>query len=120
VLKGGFPVWGALGEGNATVEGAEPTRYRAHWGGAGVVAADTSVQFCAPGSAKSVARVTGTQRPLVEIGRTRGLTRDDLMLNRAVAPIDVDPVDGTVTLDGRVLAAQPVAELPLNRRYFLR
>ncbi len=28
-------------------------------------------------------------------------------------------VDGTVTLDGRILAAEPVAEVPLNRRYFL-
>ena len=32
----------------------------------------------------------------------------------------VDPVDGTVTLAGRVLASEPVTEVPLSRRYFLR
>jgi urease alpha subunit len=34
--------------------------------------------------------------------------------------VEVDPVDGTVRLDGRVLAVDPVADVPLNRRYFLR
>jgi hypothetical protein len=29
-------------------------------------------------------------------------------------------VDGRVTLAGRALAVEPVAELPLNRRYLLR
>ncbi len=33
VFKGGFPAWGPMGEGNATLERAEPTRYRADWGG---------------------------------------------------------------------------------------
>ena len=33
VFKGGFPAWGPLGEGNASLERAEPTRYRPDWGG---------------------------------------------------------------------------------------
>ena len=37
----------------------------------------------------------------------------------AVTAIDVSPVDGEVSLDGRVLSAGPVAEVPLNRLYFL-
>jgi urease alpha subunit len=39
--------------------------------------------------------------------------------NTAVPPIEVDSVDGTVTLDGRVLAVDPVADVPLSRRYLL-
>ena len=31
---------------------------------------------------------------------TRGLTRADLARNRATAPIEIDPVDGHVTLRG--------------------
>jgi hypothetical protein len=31
----------------------------------------------------------------------------------------VDHADGTVTLEGRVLAVDPVSEVPLNRRYLL-
>jgi len=33
--------------------------------------------------------------------------------------VEVDPADGTVRLRGRVLAAEPVSEVPLNRRYLL-
>ncbi|MDQ6796362.1 MAG: urease subunit alpha, partial [Chloroflexota bacterium] len=39
VLKSGYPAWAPLGDGNATVERAEPTRYGADWGGSGAVAA---------------------------------------------------------------------------------
>jgi urease alpha subunit len=36
-----------------------------------------------------------------------------------VPAIEVSPTDGTVTLDGRVLATEPVGDIPLNRRYLL-
>ena len=120
VIKGGSPAWSPLGEGNATVERAEPTRYRPEWGGSGDVAASTGVTFVASGASTAVRRRVAGRRPLVEIGRTRGLSRSDLLLNRATAAVDVDVGDGTVTLDGQVLAVAPVTELPLNRRYLLR
>jgi urease alpha subunit len=42
------------------------------------------------------------------------------MVGNDYAPsITVDPVNGSVTLDGRLLTATPVDEVPLNRRYFL-
>jgi urease alpha subunit len=46
--------------------------------------------------------------------------KDQLVANRACPPITVDPGDGTVRLDGRTLAAQPVAQVPLSRKYLLR
>ena len=39
VIKGGFPAWGAIGEGNATISQAEPQIYAPHWGGSGLAAA---------------------------------------------------------------------------------
>ena len=36
-----------------------------------------------------------------------------------VPDVEVSPVDGEVTLGGRVLACEPVAEVPLSRRYLL-
>ena len=42
VLKAGYAAWAPLGEGNATVERAEPTRYRPDWGGSGRAAASLS------------------------------------------------------------------------------
>jgi urease subunit alpha len=120
VLKGGYPAWGPLGDGNATVERAEPTRYRPDWGGSGVVAARLGITFCAPGASREVSRRLASARHVVEVGPTRGLTRADLPFNTATAAIEVDPGDGTVTLAGRVLSVPPVTELPLNRRYLLR
>ena len=45
VLKGGVAAWAPLGEGNATVEGAEPTRFRSAWGGQPRAAASLSAFF---------------------------------------------------------------------------
>jgi urease subunit alpha len=67
-----------------------------------------------------LARTSVDGRAIIPIGRTRGLTRDDLWLNRATAPVEIDPADGRVTLDGAPLAVDPVDEVPLSRRYFFR
>jgi urease subunit alpha len=120
VLKSGYPAWAPLGEGNATVERAEPTRYRPDWGGAGRVAARLGVTFAAIAATDALRRGSTPGREVIPIGRTRGLTRADLALNRATAPIEIDPIDGFVSLAGRHLAVEPVSEVPLSRRYLLR
>lgn len=123
VLKAGYPAWGPLGEGNATVERAEPTRYQADWGGSGGAAASLSLTFVSERGATNRAltqRLVASGREVVAVHGTRGLTRADLARNRAIAPIEIDPTDGRVTLAGRPLDVEPVAEVPLSRRYFLR
>jgi urease subunit alpha len=121
VLKGGHPAWSPLGEGNATVENAEPTRYAPEWAGLGHAAPSVSVLFVSSSAdGAAVRRRLDTAREIVAVRGCRGLTRQSLHSNRAVAEIDVDPADGRVTLAGRLLAAEPLAEVPLSRRYFLR
>jgi len=123
VLKGGVAAWAPLGEGNATVERAEPTRYRADWGGSGRAAASVSLTFVSERAASDRAtrkRLATTGRTIVPVRATRGLTRSNLARNRATAAIEIDPVDGRVTLDGRALAVEPVDDLPMNRLYWLR
>ncbi|HUQ77723.1 MAG TPA: urease subunit alpha [Patescibacteria group bacterium] len=120
VLKSGVAAWGPLGDGNASVERAEPTRYRPDWGAAPGVAPRLGVTFAAASSADVLRRRSVGGREVVPIGQTRGLTRADLWLNRATAPIEIDPTDGRVTLGGDLLAIEPVDDLPLSRRYFLR
>jgi urease subunit alpha len=120
VLKSGFAAWGPLGEGNATVERAEPTRYRPDWGGSGSVATRPGVTFASASAVAALQRRAPTGRDVVAIGRTRGLTRSDLWLNRAAPAIEIDPTDGRVTLDDRQLAIEPVDALPLSRLHFLR
>ena len=65
-------------------------------------------------------RLAAGGRSVVPVRGTRALTRADLTLNRATAPIEIDPTDGRVSLAGRPLEVEPASELPLNRRYWLR
>ena len=120
VLKGGSRAWGPIGEGNATVWGCEPTRYMADWSGHGLAPADVSITFVsAAGLASGLAARLGTRRRIVAVAGCRGLTRESLWMNRATAPVDVDPVDGSVSIAGRPLAVEPTTDIPLSRRYLL-
>lgn len=121
VLKGGHPAWGAIGEGNSSLERSEPTTYRAHWGGlAGAAPANSLTFAAAPAVAAGLPGRIGSRRRWEVVRGCRGLDRDALVRNRAVAPVEVDRGDGTVTIDGRLVAVNPVGEVPLSRRYLLR
>lgn len=121
VLKGGAHAWGPLGEGNSSLERSEPTRYLPDWGAHGLAPADVSLTFVSQsGLDGGIAARLGTRRRVVAVRGCRGLTRSSLWTNRATAPVDVNPADGTVTLGGRRLAVEPVTDVPLSRRYLLR
>jgi urease subunit alpha len=120
VFKGGVVAWSAIGEGNASVHGAEPTRYGPDWGATGVAPAAVSTTFVSEAALDAgIAGRLGTRRRLVAVRGTRSIRRDDLARNRTTPGIEVSPEDGTVTLDGRVLRTEPVSEVPLSRRYLL-
>jgi urease subunit alpha len=61
----------------------------------------------------------GTDRRMVAVHGTRSIRREDLARNRTTPSIEVSPADGVVSLGGRVLRSDPVAEVPLSRRYLL-
>jgi urease subunit alpha len=120
VLKSGHAAWGAIGEGNATVESVEPRRYAAHWGAMGSAPAALSTTFVSRAALEAGVRERlGSGRRFVAVEGTRTVRRSSLERNRAVPQIEVDPSDGAVSLDGRPLAVEPVAEVPLSRRYLL-
>jgi urease subunit alpha len=121
VLKAGHYAWGPLGEGNATVERAEPTRYARDFAGLSHAAPSVAVTFVsASADPERLRRRLDSGRAFVAVTGCRGLTRASLAWNRATAGIEVDPVDGRVTLGGVPVAAEPATDLPLSRRYFLR
>jgi urease subunit alpha len=120
VFKGGVVAWSAIGEGNASVHGAEPTRYGPDWGATGRAPASVSTTFVSAASWDAgIGGSLGTRRRIVVVTGTRAIRRDHLARNRTVPPIEVSPHDGTVTLEGRVLRTDPVSDVPLSRRYLL-
>jgi urease subunit alpha len=121
VVKAGHVAWQPLGEGNATVDGAEPTRYAPQWAGSAHGAPSVSALFVsAAADPTTLRRRLDTGRQILPVAGCRDLGRVSLVRNRATAPIEVDPADGRVTLAGRPLAAEPLTDVPLSRRYFLR
>jgi urease subunit alpha len=120
ILKSGHFAWGPLGEGNATVEGAEPRRYGPHWGGYGRTPASLSVTFVSQAAMDAgIEGRIGGERRLATVSGARAVRRENLIAGRASPPITIDPADGVVSLDGRQLAADPASEVPLSRRYLL-
>jgi urease subunit alpha len=120
VFKGGVVAWSAIGEGNASVHGAEPTRYGPDWGATGQAPASVSTTFVSAAALDAgIGGSLGARRRLVAVTGTRAIRRADLARNTTVPPIEVSPEDGTVMLDGRVLRTDPVHYVPLSRRYLL-
>ncbi len=119
VIKGGHFAWGALGEGNATVESAQPVRYGPHWG-ASAAAAHLSTTFVSEAGLEAGVRDRlQSARRFSVVRETRSVSRSSLVRNAVALPIEVDPSDGMVSLDGRVLAVDPVSQVPFSRRYLL-
>jgi urease subunit alpha len=120
VLKAGHFAWGAIGQGNASVESVEPRRYGAHWGGYGNAGPALSTTFVSRTALEAGIRERlGSARRFVAVDGTRAVRRESLERNRTVVPVEVDPGDGKVILDGRVLEVHPTAEVSLSRRYLL-
>jgi urease subunit alpha len=118
-IKGGYPAWGAIGEGNASIAQSQPVLYGAHWGGHGLAAASLSANFVSAAAAPTLERRLATRRRALAVTGTRTVTKRDMLYNRANPRIEIDPRTAEVAIDGQPLPPLPADDLPLNRRYFL-
>lgn len=120
VLKSGHVAWGAIGEGNATVEGAEPVVAAPHWAAFGRAAATVSTTFVSQAALDvGLPATLGSARRFATTRGTRAVRRDALLANRATAAVEIDTRTGDVTLDGRPLRCEPLTEVPMSRRHLL-
>jgi urease subunit alpha len=120
VLKSGHFAWGPLGEGNASIESAEPVVVGPHWAALGAAPTTVGLTFVSRAALESGLRERlGSRRRFAPVSGTREVRRASLLANTAVAPVQIDPGDGTVRLDGRSLGAPPADEVPLGSRYLL-
>jgi urease subunit alpha len=120
VLKSGVIAWGAMGDANASIPTPQPVLTRPMFGAAGRLAEQLGVQFVAPAALEAgLAGRWTSNRPLVPIRDVSRLSKGDLPENAALPRIDVDPDSFTVRIDGEVVEADPVAELPMAQLYHL-
>ena len=120
VLKSGHFAWGPLGEGNASVEGAEPVIVGPHWAAIGTAPAAVATTFVSRAALESGMRERLGSRRRFAPSRDPAVRRASLLANTAVAPIQIDPRDGVVRLGARVLTSTPTVEVPMSARYLLR
>lgn len=120
VIKGGFPAWGAFGEGNASVAMVEPVLYGPGLGGLGRCAPAISAFFVSQRAVDSgLAGRLGTARRLLPVRNCRGVTRRDMLHNTATPRVEVDGEAGRVLVDGQEVHSEALREVPLNRLYTL-
>jgi len=120
VLKGGMIAWAQMGDANASIPTPQPILPRPMFGAAPKVAGRSSVAWVAPAALEGgLADRLGLDRALVPVADTRSRGKADLPENTALPDIRVDPDTFSVAVDGEVVEADPVAELPMAQRYFL-
>ncbi len=120
VLKGGMIAWAQMGDANASIPTPQPILPRPMFGAAPRVAGRSSVAWVAPAALEDgLADRLGLDRALVPVADTRSRGKADLPENTALPDIRVDPDTFSVSVDGEVVEADPVAELPMAQRYFL-
>jgi len=120
ILKGGFIAWANMGDPNASIPTPQPTFYRPQFGAHGKAIAATSVTFVSAAALESgTLDALGLTKRLVAVRNCRAIGKKDLPFNDAMPHITVDPDTYTVTADGHELRCEPLAVLPLAKRYFL-
>jgi urease subunit alpha len=120
VIKGGLPAWMALGDGNATVESAEPQVYGPLFGGRGASAGALSINFVSQASLDAgLSKRLQTRRQLQPVRQARTVGKKDMLFNHATPPVRVHPVTHEVTIEGQRIGKEPLARVPLSRLYLL-
>ncbi len=120
VMKGGFVTWGPMGEGNSTVQGAEPTSYGPMFGGIGNNPGALSSLFVSSASIDSgLAKRLNTARSLRPVTGVRTVTKASMRYNTLNPTIEIDGRAAQVTVDREPITSEAVTEVPLNRLYRL-
>ena len=121
VLKSGFIVWSAMGDGNASQIDSQPIIQRPMWGAMGLSPSELGVTFASRLALDAdVPRKLRLRKRMLPIRSVRKLGKRDMVRNAALPHIEVDPQTFEVRADGRLLMCEPAKVVPLCRRYLLR
>ena len=120
VLKCGTIAAAAMGDPNASIPTPQPVHYRPMFGAFGRSMTMSSVTFVSKAALDAdIGRTLGLAKSLIAVEGTRGITKNDMVLNGATPAIEVDPETYEVRADGELLTCEPARELAMAQRYFL-
>jgi urease subunit alpha len=121
VIKSGFVVWSAMGDGNGSMPLSQPIVQRKMWGALGTAPQHLGVVFASRLAIEAGVRARlGLVKPMLQIKSVRTLRKSHMIRNTAMPHIEVDPQTFEVRADGRLLMSDPPSRVPLSRRYMLR
>lgn len=121
VVKGGFIVWGAMGDSAASLMTCEPVQMRPQWGAFGQAKQALSASFLNPMAIDNdIGGKLGLSKQLLATRGTRKLNKQHMVHNSACPHIRVDPQTFDVFVDGEVATCEPAEKLPLAQLYMLR
>ncbi len=121
VIKNGFVVWAAMGDGNGSLGVAEPMIQKRMWGALGKAPQNLGVNFVSKLAIEAGVRERlGLEKQMVQIKNVRGLRKTDMVRNDAMPFVEVDPQTFEVRADGELLMCPPATRVPLARRFMLR
>jgi urease subunit alpha len=121
VVKGGFIVWGAMGDSAASLMTCEPLIMRPQWGAFGEAKKSLSVNFVNHLAVEAdTQRKLGLTKKFLPAVGTRTLNKSHMLHNDACPNITVNPQTFDVMIDGRIITCEPAKVVPLAQRYMFR
>ena len=121
VVKGGFIVWGAMGDSAASLMTCEPLMMRPQWGAFGEAAKALSASFVNQAAVDAgIAGSLGLKKHILAGHGTRKLNKQHMLHNDACPAIRVNPQTFDVFVDDELATCEPASTLPLTQRYMLR
>ena len=120
VVKGGFLVWAAMGDANASIPTPQPVLGRPMFGAFGRVPYSASYTFVSlAGVEREIGNRLGLQKPTVPVKNCREVSKLSMINNTYLPKIEVNPETYEVRADGELLTCEPAEVLPMAQRYFL-
>jgi urease subunit alpha len=120
VLKLGTIATAPMGDPNASIPTPQPVHYRPMFGAFGKAMSRSAVTFVSQAAlADGIAERLGTERTLLGVRHTRGISKESMIHNNALPKVEVDPETYEVRADGELLTCPPAEVLPMAQRYFL-
>lgn len=120
IIKGGFIVWAAMGDANASIPTPQPVLGRPMFGAFGRTPYTCSASFLSlAGVENNISDHLKLQKRILPVSNCRNINKKSMIHNAYTPQVTVNPETYEVRADGEHLVCAPAEVLPMAQRYFL-